>query len=114
MCSYYFAFSSFLSSSEDNVSGKRMQDVFRQIRERAGDVIDPATGKVVVTATELRNYRAHIVSVNNFPTAAGLASSASGFACLVFSLAQVCGSFSFTFIARHPCPLDVVLCADLK
>jgi hypothetical protein len=29
-----------------------------------------------------REYHFHIVSVNNFPTAAGLASSASGFACL--------------------------------
>ncbi|KAJ1913796.1 diphosphomevalonate decarboxylase [Tieghemiomyces parasiticus] len=31
----------------------------------------------------------HIGSENNFPTAAGLASSASGYACLVFTLAQV-------------------------
>ncbi|KAJ1984097.1 diphosphomevalonate decarboxylase [Dimargaris cristalligena] len=31
----------------------------------------------------------HIASENNFPTAAGLASSASGYACLVFTLAQV-------------------------
>ncbi|KAJ1657689.1 diphosphomevalonate decarboxylase [Dispira simplex] len=30
-----------------------------------------------------------IASVNNFPTAAGLASSASGYACLVYTLAQV-------------------------
>lgn len=28
------------------------------------------------------NYKVHIASVNNFPTAAGLASSASGYACL--------------------------------
>lgn len=31
----------------------------------------------------------HIASKNNFPTAAGLASSASGFACLVFGLAKL-------------------------
>lgn len=31
----------------------------------------------------------HIVSINNFPTAAGLASSASGYACLVYTLAQL-------------------------
>jgi hypothetical protein len=28
------------------------------------------------------NYRVHVASVNNFPTAAGLASSAAGYACL--------------------------------
>ena len=35
--------------------------------------------------------RVHIASRNSFPTAAGLASSASGYACLVFTLAQVYG-----------------------
>ena len=28
------------------------------------------------------SYKVHVASVNNFPTAAGLASSAAGFACL--------------------------------
>lgn len=32
-----------------------------------------------------------MVSENNFPTAAGLASSASGYACLVYTLAQLYG-----------------------
>lgn len=40
---------------------------------------------------ELLEYKLHIVSDNNFPTAAGLASSASGYACLVYSLAQLFG-----------------------
>lgn len=37
------------------------------------------------------HYKVHICSENNFPTAAGLASSASGFACLVYTLAQLYG-----------------------
>jgi diphosphomevalonate decarboxylase len=37
------------------------------------------------------NYRVHVASVNNFPTAAGLASSAAGYACLAYTLAQVYG-----------------------
>lgn len=40
---------------------------------------------------ELLEWKIHVVSENNFPTAAGLASSASGYACLVFTLAQLYG-----------------------
>jgi len=39
--------------------------------------------------TKLSTYKVHISSFNNFPTAAGLASSASGFAALVSSLAAL-------------------------
>jgi len=38
---------------------------------------------------QLSTYKVHIASYNNFPTAAGLASSASGFAALVASLAHL-------------------------
>lgn len=38
---------------------------------------------------KISSYRVHIASNNNFPTAAGLASSASGFAALVSSLAAL-------------------------
>lgn len=43
-----------------------------------------------------------IASVNNFPTAAGLASSAAGYACLVASLANLFGvtDTELTAIAR--------------
>lgn len=38
--------------------------------------------------TEVLTWNLHICSVNNFPTGAGLASSASGYACLIYALAQ--------------------------
>ncbi|KAG9462739.1 hypothetical protein GDO78_023235, partial [Eleutherodactylus coqui] len=41
--------------------------------------------------SRLLNYKVHICSANNFPTAAGLASSAAGYACLVFTLAKLYG-----------------------
>ena len=42
-----------------------------------------------LTGSKLSTYKVHIASYNNFPTAAGLASSASGFAALVASLAHL-------------------------
>ena len=36
-------------------------------------------------------WKVHVKSENNFPTAAGLASSASGYACLVYALAKLYG-----------------------
>lgn len=50
-----------------------------------------AIGEVLVKKEEWADYKLHIVSYNNFPTAAGLASSAAGFACLVYTVAQVYG-----------------------
>lgn len=62
---------------EDLANNKRMQAVLRLIRERT----DP----------EKKAYKVHIVSKNTFPTAAGLASSAAGYAAVVASLADVYG-----------------------
>ncbi|XP_039962112.1 diphosphomevalonate decarboxylase [Bactrocera tryoni] len=49
------------------------------------------------------DWRLHIASRNNFPTAAGLASSAAGYACLVYTLAQLYGveNEELTTIARQ-------------
>lgn len=50
----------------------------------------------------LLNYNIHICSENNFPTAAGLASSAAGYACLAYTLACLFGirNEEITSIAR--------------
>lgn len=39
--------------------------------------------------SDILKYNLHICSENNFPTAAGLASSAAGYACLVSALAAL-------------------------
>ncbi|KAF9909032.1 diphosphomevalonate decarboxylase [Lobosporangium transversale] len=41
------------------------------------------------SAPKLSGLKIHICSENNFPTAAGLASSASGYACLVYTLSKL-------------------------
>lgn len=41
--------------------------------------------------TNTLNFKIHIVSYNDFPTAAGLASSAAGYACLAYVLGQAYG-----------------------
>ncbi|RVE74538.1 hypothetical protein OJAV_G00023580 [Oryzias javanicus] len=78
-----------LNGKEEDVTHPRLQSCLREIRRLArkrhnnGDT----------TSTDLTglSQKVHICSVNNFPTAAGLASSAAGFACLVYSLAQAFG-----------------------
>jgi diphosphomevalonate decarboxylase len=75
-------------AEEDVPSNKRVRAVLREVRARARDRLAP-DGTVLVPAAELRKWRVHIVSRNTFPTAAGLASSAAGYAALVHTLADV-------------------------
>nr|AZB52797.1 mevalonate diphosphate decarboxylase [Centranthera grandiflora] len=77
-----------LNGKEVSLSGGRFQNCLRELRSRASDVEDKEKG-VKIAKREWENLHLHIVSYNNFPTAAGLASSAAGLACLVFSLAKL-------------------------
>lgn len=74
-----------LNGVEEDINATRLQNCLREVRSRITDI---KTEDGVISAETLKNYKVHIASINNFPTASGLASSASGFACLVFSLAQ--------------------------
>lgn len=66
-----------LNSKESPMDGDRMQACMAKLREMA----DP----------KFAQYKIHVYTENNFPTAAGLASSASGLACFVYSIAQAFG-----------------------
>lgn len=63
------------------MESKRYKNCLQQIRSRATDVVDEKTG-LVVKKESWKDLYVHVASKNNFPTAAGLASSAAGFACL--------------------------------
>ena len=73
---------------EDLATNKRMLTVLRETRARASDLYD-ADGKCVVAEADWAQMRVRVVSANNFPTAAGLASSAAGYAALTYALAQL-------------------------
>ncbi|KAG6628727.1 hypothetical protein CIPAW_14G033200 [Carya illinoinensis] len=77
-----------LNGKEISLSGGRYQNCLREIRSRASDVEDEENG-IKIPKKDWDKLHLHIASYNNFPTAAGLASSAAGFACLVFSLAKL-------------------------
>ncbi|KAG1450923.1 hypothetical protein G6F56_008217 [Rhizopus delemar] len=73
---------------EDITKNKRMHNCFRETRaiRQAMEEKAEAEGKSI---EPLSTYNVHVCSENNFPTAAGLASSASGLAALVFTLSQL-------------------------
>lgn len=63
------------------MGGDRYQSCLREIRSRADDFVDEKKG-ISIGKGDWEKLHLHIASYNNFPTAAGLASSAAGFACL--------------------------------
>lgn len=67
----------------ESFDNERIQRCLKEIKERAAQANS--------CSKELLEWKIHVDSENNFPTAAGLASSASGYACLVYSLAQLYG-----------------------
>ncbi|XP_075289521.1 LOW QUALITY PROTEIN: diphosphomevalonate decarboxylase [Opisthocomus hoazin] len=75
-----------LNGEEADVGHPRLQACLREVRrlarKRRGD------GDAVPLSL---SYKIHIATENNFPTAAGLASSAAGYACLVSALARLYG-----------------------
>ncbi|KAL4576743.1 hypothetical protein LXL04_012842 [Taraxacum kok-saghyz] len=77
-----------LNGKEISLQGGRFQSCLREIRARAQDVEDKKKG-IKINKEDWQKLNLHIASYNNFPTAAGLASSAAGLACLVFSLAKL-------------------------
>jgi diphosphomevalonate decarboxylase len=67
----------YLNDKREDIMNPRLQTVLAEVRRRATNGNE--------------HHKVRIVSKNNFPTAAGLASSASGYCCLVFALAQLYG-----------------------
>ena len=77
-----------LNEAEIEINGRGVA-CLREVRKLAQDRLDPSTGAVLVRKEDWAQYHVHISSVNTFPTGAGLASSAAGFACLVAALAKL-------------------------
>ncbi|MEQ2311824.1 hypothetical protein AMECASPLE_024527 [Ameca splendens] len=78
-----------LNGKEEDIRHPRLQSCLREIRRLARK--RRSDGDPRSTESVGLSHKVHICSVNNFPTAAGLASSAAGFACLVYTLAQAFG-----------------------
>jgi diphosphomevalonate decarboxylase len=73
-----------LNGAPQDVSGARTQACFRELRALRKQLEDADP-----SLPALSSYPLKIVSENNFPTAAGLASSAAGFAALVRAIANL-------------------------
>ncbi|KAA8903073.1 hypothetical protein TRICI_005760 [Trichomonascus ciferrii] len=74
---------------EDINASKRMTTLLREMRALRKQVEDVKQAEGEKNVVPLSGYKLKIVSENNFPTAAGLASSAAGFAAFVQALADL-------------------------
>nr|XP_003418108.1 LOW QUALITY PROTEIN: diphosphomevalonate decarboxylase [Loxodonta africana] len=77
-----------LNGTEVDVGQPRLHSCLGEIRRLARKHRSTDDGD---TPPLSLSYKVHIASENNFPTAAGLASSAAGYACLAYTLARVYG-----------------------
>lgn len=73
-----------LNGKDQDISGARTQACFRELRQLRKDVEAGDS-----SLPKLADLKLKVVSENNFPTAAGLASSAAGFAALVRAIANL-------------------------
>lgn len=82
----------FLNNKEEDMSkNKRLMAILKELRSRAASYVDEESKSVLISADQWPQYKLRIISHNNFPTAAGLASSASGYACLTKCLSTLYG-----------------------
>lgn len=79
-----------LNGKEESFENPRLSNCLKELKKRSQ------------TQSDVINWNIHVCSENNFPTAAGLASSAAGYACFVYALAKLYEvEGDVTYIARQ-------------
>ncbi|KAJ9081514.1 diphosphomevalonate decarboxylase [Entomophthora muscae] len=79
-----------LNGKEEDVSkSARLRNCLSETRRLRSEYEASLEKKGNSSVAKLSQYFVHAASINNFPTAAGLASSASGYACFVFALCKL-------------------------